>query len=192
MQQSAGTDKHKTRNTKDAGFESSTKGRNWMITINNYTKEHIETIKLLDCNHIGQEETGQSGTRHLQMILMYPNAISFKTLKTKLPTAHIELCRNKNAGVNYCVKQDTRTGPIYANIPLPSHVDTTGTVTQQSSKKSLDDQVRKIIAEQTNNFQGFENPEILKNNYLCHSIICMMSDEEIAYTQWEQQQKHCD
>jgi len=69
-------------------------------------------------NYVFQEETGEKGTKHLQGIFMFKNAVSFKKLKSNIPTAHIEVCRNQKASIRYCSKKETRTGEIYTNIDI--------------------------------------------------------------------------
>jgi hypothetical protein len=65
--------------------------RNFVFTINNYSETDVSTLKLLKCNYIVfGYEVGESGTPHLQGYCELPNALSFKSLKKKLPRAHIE------------------------------------------------------------------------------------------------------
>jgi len=93
------------------------KSRNWQFTLNNYTQKDIGTLTQGNFQYIFQEEKGQSGTPHLQGMLSSNNAVSFNTIKKLIPTAHIEVARNKLALINYCQKGETRCGQIYCNVP---------------------------------------------------------------------------
>lgn len=112
------------------------KSRGWAITINNYTKEDIKTVKELEGEYCFQEETGESGTKHLQGMVYYKNARSFNQMKNMFRTAHIEKMKNKIASIKYCSKEETRTGKIYTNIDLAKYVKDTDTDTIESYEKS--------------------------------------------------------
>ena len=95
--------------------------RNWFLTINNYTQEDIDIIISINCNYVFQEEQGESGTKHLQCVLMFKNARTFTSIKKLLPRAHIEICKNVNDSIRYCCKSETRIGEIYSNIDLSDY-----------------------------------------------------------------------
>lgn len=116
------------------------RSRNYCFTLNNYSEDDIKLIPTLGADYLFQEETGAQGTRHLQGILMFKNAVSFSKLKRMLPTAHLEVCKNKIASLRYCSKEDSRTGTIYANVEIPRDVGTT----QVQKKLSLEE--RKVLA----------------------------------------------
>lgn len=102
------------------------KSRGWCLTINNFTEDDIEKIKLLKCEYCFQEETGENGTPHLQGMLYFKNARDFKQIKKIFETAHIEKMKNKLASMKYCTKEETRTGKIYTNIKM-DNIDTVDT-----------------------------------------------------------------
>lgn len=104
-----------------------TKARGYCFTLNNYTAEDIDNLVKLEIEYGFQEETGESGTPHLQGYLYYPNAVSFETVKKLLPRAHIEKMQNLAKSRNYCRKEETRTGAVYSNMP---EIGTVGTVAQ--------------------------------------------------------------
>lgn len=106
---------------------SAAKARNWTFTLNNYTRVHIDNLLTLDCLYVFQEETGEKGTPHLQGLLVFKNAVSFNSVKRLIPTAHIEKCKNKNASIRYCSKEDSRTGGIYTNMTDKTYFGTTDT-----------------------------------------------------------------
>lgn len=86
--------------------------KHWVFTLNHYTKENIDLL----CSDSSidqlsmQEETGESGTPHLQGYL------KFKTKKRPLSVfgkhfkAHWEKCKNVASAIEYTQKEDTRTG----------------------------------------------------------------------------------
>lgn len=122
------------------------RSRNYCFTLNNYSEEDVKMIPTLGADYIFQEETGESGTPHLQGILMFKNAVSFSKLKKMLPTAHLEVSKNKIASMRYCSKNDTRTGVIYANVEIPRDVGTA-----QTQKSLSKDELKKIA------WRNFEN-----------------------------------
>lgn len=95
------------------------RSRNWVFTWNNYDDTSHTHIQSLSDTYIYQEETGENGTKHLQGYIEFKNAISFDSIKKKLPKCHIEKCKSKEDAILYCQKEDTRTGSIYnKNIPI--------------------------------------------------------------------------
>ncbi len=88
--------------------DMSIRKRNWVLTINNYTKcdiLHINSITLPNQYFYGKE-VGENGTKHLQAFIMWKNAKSFKRMKKLFPRAHIEVMRgNKRENINYCMKE---------------------------------------------------------------------------------------
>lgn len=115
------------------------KSRAWCFTLNNYKKEDIKHIQTLKCEYVFQEETGKNGTPHLQGYLYFTNAISFTSIKKKIPKAHIEPAKNKVASIRYCSKEDTRTGAIYTNLDLRKYkeVDTDTVELKINEEKKL-------------------------------------------------------
>lgn len=109
-------------NTISGTSRVSVRSRNWFFTINNFTEKDIETIISIEkSKYVFQEERGESGTLHLQGVLMFPNARTFTSIKKLLPTAHIEVPKDLKASIKYCCKTDTRVGELYANIPLDDY-----------------------------------------------------------------------
>lgn len=116
-QDTNGTKANLNRNTKT---QKRVRFRNWVFTLNNYTASDIGTLTQPNneniYKYIFQEETGESGTPHLQGLLCYTNPVGFSALKKLIPKAHVEPCKNKNASIQYCSKEETRTGEIYNNL----------------------------------------------------------------------------
>lgn len=86
---------------------SNTKSRTWCLTINNYTEDDIETLKGLTTEYIiVGDEIGETGTPHLQVYFRKKWQTTFKFVKKKFPTAHIEPARRGDSvNRDYCSKQ---------------------------------------------------------------------------------------
>lgn len=95
------------------GNTKNPRGKLWCFTINNYTDEEVFELKAEKVSRLTmQSECGEEGTHHLQGYIAYKNAIRFETLKKRFPRAHWERCRNKNAAIAYCKKDDTFDGVL--------------------------------------------------------------------------------
>jgi len=110
------------------------KSRGWTFTLNNYTPEDVKNIEGFECQFLFQEETGESGTKHLQGMLYFKNAVSFNSIRNLLPRAHIEKMKNKIASIKYCSKEDTRSGKIYSNFNFSSEVGTLAQCVREEKK----------------------------------------------------------
>lgn len=91
------------------------RSRIWTLTINNPNDTDDTALKEIWKYHY-QYEIGENGTRHIQGVIKYKNAVSFESVKKQFPTAHIERCRNLKASINYCSKSETSTGERYSNM----------------------------------------------------------------------------
>lgn len=135
--------------------------RSFCFTLNNYKEEDIKDLLECGADYVFQEETGENGTKHLQGVLFFKNAISFDKLKKKFPRQHWEVCKNKKASIKYCSKEETRTGKVYANIPLEvAHVAQKKIDFEEILKKEYE----KIIMENYYTFQN-ENDHWLREQY---------------------------
>lgn len=89
----------------------------WSVTCNllNIKKETVEscisTARQQGWTVLGQIEKGTEGTEHYQLAVATPH-IRFSAVKKVFPTAHIEKCKDWNALVKYCNKEDTRVEKI--------------------------------------------------------------------------------
>lgn len=94
------------------------RARKWCFTLNNYTLDDVDTLirKWKTLNYVFQEETGVTGTQHLQGYVEFNNARWLSALHKEFKRFHWEVMRNEQAAINYCQKSDTRTGNIYSNI----------------------------------------------------------------------------
>lgn len=97
-----------------------TASKHFVFTWNNYLAPMAPKIlfEKLGAFFIYQEETGLSGTRHLQGYVCFKNKTRPTELK-EMKGVHWEKCRDIEAAKKYCCKEETRTGQIFHNIPLP-------------------------------------------------------------------------
>jgi len=107
-------------NTNNVPKRGPLKGRNWCLTLNNYTR--LELAQLYDIKLIinlkqfcFQEETGENNTPHIQGVFAFKNAISFNSVKKLSPRAHWERCKSLKASLQYCSKADSRNGKTYTH-----------------------------------------------------------------------------
>lgn len=94
----------------------------WSVTINNPTTsddENVAQAKQKGWKVEGQLEKGTEGTPHYQLIVITPQS-RFSQIKKAFPRAHIEICRNKEALLNYVKKEETRIGELPLNDTYPS------------------------------------------------------------------------
>lgn len=78
--------------------------KSWCYTINNYTNEIIDKLKLLEVSkHRSCEEIGENGTPHLQGAITFKRAYRMTQLKKLFETAHWEITKTVDAE-NYCIK----------------------------------------------------------------------------------------
>lgn len=88
-----------------------TRSRVWCFTLNNYTAQEFEDIKNnfpidTETQIVLGQEIGKNGTPHIQGCIKLRNAISFQSMKKRIPRAHIEKCKNWDASVLYCKKDN--------------------------------------------------------------------------------------
>lgn len=113
---------HVDRNTYKGVDEKSTpqRARGWLFVINNYDSDSLDSaLELMDsCTHFSmQEEIGENGTPHLQGGCRFKCQRTFKQMKQKLPTAHLEIAKNINAVLEYSKKTKTRNGRVWTKEP---------------------------------------------------------------------------
>ncbi len=94
------------------------RARIWCFTINNPDEKeesHLSHQNFLSGTRslIWQIEEGKEKTPHIQGVVQFKNQITFAQMKNKLPTAHIEICKNFPASKTYCQKKEGRIkGPF--------------------------------------------------------------------------------
>ena len=116
MENSSNSSKEKcnTSNFSPSKKKQISPSKRWCLTVNNYTNKDIEDIKFHSSikRYIFQEETGETGTKHLQGYIEFTNKVRPKSV-FKDKNWHWEKCRNVKASIKYCSKEETRTGKIY-------------------------------------------------------------------------------
>ncbi len=95
------------------------RARTWCFTLNNYTENDIVSLshtkweELEITKYVFQQEIGKEKTKHLQGVVQFKNQISFTTLKEFHNKIRWSKCKNLQASIKYCSKQDTRDGELY-------------------------------------------------------------------------------
>lgn len=107
---------------------TTTKGRNWSITLNNPTEEELQRWKTVTEFHWvlearGQLERGESGTLHIQGLLKTEN-VEWKRVRKLFPRAHVERATNVFALERYVEKSDTRVAALGTQRAPPRKVVT--------------------------------------------------------------------
>lgn len=99
---------------------SSDRGSWWSITINNPTQLEYDKLKSPPAfvrEMWYQTEIGSKcGTKHIQLCLNTTYS-RFGSIKLWLPTAHIELAREKAKLINYCRKSETSVAGSFVHWP---------------------------------------------------------------------------
>lgn len=86
----------------------------WSLTINNPTdvdNENIALARQRGWKVEGQQERGEKGTLHLQLMLRTPQ-VRLSSVKKMFPRAHIEVARNTTALQRYVTKEETRVAEL--------------------------------------------------------------------------------
>jgi hypothetical protein len=110
-------------NTKTPSLKCISPSKQWCFTYNNYKIEDICSIVSIlkdnKCKYVFQEETGESGTIHLQGSVMFDNKVRPMSIFKMFKGIHWEKTKDLKASIAYCCKEESRTGQIFTNIPLP-------------------------------------------------------------------------
>jgi len=106
-----------------------TRVKNWCFTLNNYTLDEIKELETwFDGKglYVFQEETGDSGTPHLQGFVTFNERIDLSKLVKINRRIHWEVSRNVEASRMYCYKEESRTGDIYSNFDYTVEIGKNG------------------------------------------------------------------
>ena len=77
----------------------------WVFTWNNYTPGVVRRLKNIDCKYlVAGAEVGDSGTEHLQGLVMFKSEKSFKQVAGLLGDCFTEPCRTSFPAMEYCKK----------------------------------------------------------------------------------------
>lgn len=131
------------------------KHRTYCFTLNNYSADELQSVKDIPCKYlIFGKEVGASGTPHLQGTISFQSPISFLSIKKKIPRAHIEVCKDVNASIEYCKKDND----FYETGDRPRMGERTDI---QAVKSMLKEgcNLRKIV-EYTESYQSIRHAEI--------------------------------
>lgn len=95
----------------------------WFLTWNNYDEEWVMVLSMLDglVQWCCQEETGESGNKHIQGVLRFRREYTGRELHECVHGIHWEPCRNLVSAKKYCLKLKTRTGRTWVSgfrVPL--------------------------------------------------------------------------
>jgi hypothetical protein len=106
---SSNSSKGKSGNTKQIS-----PAKHWVFTLNNHTLENIKNIEESSSikRYSFQEETGESGTPHLQGYIEFITKRRPKSIFENF-NAHWEKCKRIKDAIAYTQKEDTRTGNQY-------------------------------------------------------------------------------
>lgn len=83
------------------------KHRNFVFTLNNYTDEHVEALKALECRYIifGKEVAPTTGTPHLQGYVAFTNTRHFKSVARLFPWTVAAAKGSAEENRVYCSKE---------------------------------------------------------------------------------------
>ena len=109
------SDTHTTQSKHDGNGNHTkhSRARLWFFTWCNYELNYVSTLThaFHDAElYVFQPEKGEGGTPHIQGVVEFKNPRTFESLCKKVPSAHFEKTRNREAAIKYCSKPDTRDG----------------------------------------------------------------------------------
>ncbi len=107
------SDTHNTKNKSGRNtMNRPLRNRNWTFTWNNPSIEdeiYLENLLEQECKaFVWQLEEGEEKTHHIQGCFKFENARGFSAVKKMIPKAHLEVCRNWIASIQYCQKPEGR------------------------------------------------------------------------------------
>jgi len=83
------------------------KNRNFTFTWNNYPTDYQRLLTELPARYViaGEEVAPSTLTPHLQGTVVFTNATTLKSVISKLPGCHVEICKALDASIAYCKKE---------------------------------------------------------------------------------------
>jgi len=84
------------------------KDRKWVFTVNNYTMEHVEQVKLIESKYcvFGFEVAPTTGTKHLQGFIEFKNPRSFQGVQFMFPKGtYLDRAKSTDEAITYCKKE---------------------------------------------------------------------------------------
>lgn len=86
----------------------SIQSRNWCFTMNNYSSDDEERLNSVDLNIVEYlvygREVGESGTPHLQGLVVFYKKKRMNGVLTVLGQCHVSACKNVVCSISYCKK----------------------------------------------------------------------------------------
>ncbi len=93
----------------------------WFLTWNNYKDTSIDVLMALNpIQYMIQEEKGNSGTPHLQGVLIFKKKVKKSWLCDECPSVDWSTARNIAACINYCSKVKSRNGRMWSKGLKPA------------------------------------------------------------------------
>lgn len=99
-------------NMVDSTLTQTSKAKNWVFTLNNYTEEELQFFQGLHATNkdvlyvLFGREVGEEGTPHLQGMLCFSKRFTMGNMKRLNPRAHFECTRRLAESVVYCKKDN--------------------------------------------------------------------------------------
>jgi len=134
------------------------RSRDWCFTLNNWTDEQYASVLKITAAYLCVgKEVGESGTPHLQGYLYFANAVSFESMKKKIPGAHLEKAKGTSEQAStYCKKE----GDWHEQGDLP---EAQGKRNDLATVREMikEGKGMKEIVEVASNFQTVRSAEVL-------------------------------
>ena len=99
------------------------RSRNFVFTLNNHPDKaaEVEALDALPCVFMRYgKEVGETGTPHLQGLVIFKSACTLSAAIGKLSGCHVELCKDLFASMDYCAKDgdvtDRGTPPMNQKV----------------------------------------------------------------------------
>ncbi len=172
----------------EGNTKSSPRARNWFITWNNPKdddKIYFDThIKECAKKAVWQIESGTSKTPHIQAVICYKNARTFKSMRKIMKNNHIEICKDINESINYCSKPEGRIeGPWYHGFPkkikLINNLKPWQSELENIIKTEADDRSIYWIWESTGNVGKTSFAKYICSNY--NALYCTGKSSDLKY-----------
>lgn len=78
----------------------------WAFTCNNYSDQTIDMLRAMECKRmVFGREVGESGTPHLQGVVVFSNGMRFNAISKVLVGFHLGKVKVFEAAWNYCLKE---------------------------------------------------------------------------------------
>lgn len=147
--------------------------KNHFFTFNNYNSSNIEELLQVFnkyCKlYVFQEETGESGTRHLQGVISCHNKM--RDTEFKLPKEiHWESVIDLDSACKYCCKEETRTGKVYTKgytIPYRFKLETL-----RPWQQKLSDYLLNTEPDDRTIFWIYESTGNIGKSKFCKHMVC--------------------